>query len=71
MGVARSHVGGYGGMPPQRFSILDALRVNLAHLETQKGHHQIALMTQNHAHLPTHFSIPGDAGLAIMSWNKL
>ena len=36
MGVARSHLGGSRGMPPQ--NIFDALRVNLAHLEMLKGH---------------------------------
>ena len=28
---------GHAPSPPENFSILDALRVNLAHLETQKG----------------------------------
>ena len=57
--------------PPKSFSImLDALTVNLAHLETQKGHSD-CMDNLKHAHLPSHLSITGDAGLAIVSWNRL
>ena len=36
-GSSQPSRGVWGHAPPGNFSILDALRVNLAHLETQKG----------------------------------